>query len=75
MSEQITGINQTMANLYALSKTWYEIRDKDVDIVDIEKMFEMVLKEASLLENAREGRNLMTQLKNKYLGLGLATPE
>lgn len=68
MSEQITGINQTMANLYALSKCWYEIRDKEIDIVDIEKMFEMVLKEASLLENAREGRNLMTQLKEKYLG-------
>jgi hypothetical protein len=70
MNEQYTALNQLFANLYALSKTWYEIRDKDVDIVDMEKMFELCLKHESFMENAREGRNLMAKLKEKYVGLG-----
>lgn len=66
MNEQYTALNQLFANLYSMSKSWYEIRDKDVDIVDMEKMFELCLKHDSLMENARQGRNMMARLKVKY---------
>ena len=69
MSENHTAINQTMANLYAISKTWYEIRDKNITVEDMEKMFTFILDTQSFHEVAREGRNLMAQLKEKYAGL------
>jgi regulator of sigma D len=68
------GINQTMGNLYAISKVWYKIRDQNVDIVDMEKMFnDIVLKKGTFMELAREARNIMRQLEEKYTaseGLG-----
>lgn len=68
MSEQHTGINQTMANLYAISKAWYAIRNNGIDIQDMETMFnDIVLKDGSFMETARQGRNIMTKLEEKYL--------
>ncbi len=71
MNEQHTALNQLFANLYSMSKAWYEIRDKKVDIEDMKMMFELCLKNDSLMENARQGRNMMARLKLKYEGFAI----